>query len=71
MTNSSANDNAYQATAYALLAFKGTRDESAQNVQTYLESLIGEFGVVDPATNLETYEVDGEILRALSYGDLK
>ncbi len=68
VTNGSANDNPYQATAYALLAFKAVEHSSSQTLQTYLESLVNsDGGVVDSTTNLETFEVDGEILRALAY----
>lgn len=68
VTNGSANDNPYQATAYALLALKALEHDSSQTLQNYLESLVNTSGgIVDSATNLETFEVNGEVLRALAY----
>lgn len=64
----SGGDNPYQTSAYALLAYKEIESPHAQPLQTYLESLVnGDGAVVDPLNNMETFEVDGEILRALSY----
>jgi len=68
VTNGTANDGPQQVSAYALLALKQIRSASAQAVQTYLEDEIGAGGMVfDIDTNLETYEVEGEMLRALAY----
>lgn len=68
VSNGSANDDPFQASAYGLLALKRRQTFSAQKVQDYLRSLIRADGaIVDPALHMETYEVEGEILAALAY----
>ena len=68
ISNGSPNDDPLQATVYGLLALKQIGNAYAQKVQTYLESQVDAQGIIkDPANNLETYEVEGEALRALSF----
>jgi len=67
VTNSSDKNSRYQATAYGLMALKQIESSSSQNTQTFLESLVDEDGkVYDPDTDTETFEIEGEILRALA-----
>ncbi len=66
VTNGSDDDGPQQASAYALMAFKRTDSDQAETVQLYLEGQVGTDGVVwNEATGMETYEVEGEMLRAL------
>jgi hypothetical protein len=66
MTNGSENDGPSQATAYGLMALKAIAHADADLVETYLLSLIDVSGrIIDSATGLETFEVDGEVLSAL------
>jgi len=69
VSNGSTDDDPRQASAYALLAFKEARNAPyAQLVQDYLEGEVDASGrIVDATTNLETFEVDGEVLRALAF----
>lgn len=55
---------AFQSTAYALMALKAlSLSDDAKLTQQYLEARVGVGGVVfNPANDLETYEVTGEIL---------
>lgn len=68
ITNGSENgDGLEQPSAYGLLALKQIGSDLAQNVQDYLESSVDDRGrIYDPATFMETYEVEGEVLRALT-----
>lgn len=57
---------AFQTTAYCLLALKAVNSPLAAQTEAYLASHVHLGGYVfDPANNLETYEVTGEILLAL------
>src|SRR3990167_7923480 len=68
VTNGSADDGEAQATAYALLGLKAVESPLAQRVQDYLESVVDANGIIiDSSTNLETFEIEGEALRALGY----
>lgn len=68
VTNGSDNDGPQQASVYALLAFKILRDPAAQPVQDYLQGQIDADGIIaDPVAQIETFEVEGEALRALVY----
>lgn len=68
VSNGSSNDGPNQATAYALLALKKIKHPQTQKVQTYLESQVDSKGlVIDPNRNVENFEVEGEVIRALSY----
>lgn len=68
VTNGSANDGEAQSTAYGLLGLKAVDSPLSQRVQDYLESLVDVNGIIiDSATNLETFEIEGEALRALGY----
>ena len=68
ISNGSPNDGPLQATVYGLLALKQIGNAHAQKVQTYLEAQVDGNGIIkDPANNIETYEVEGEALRALAF----
>ncbi|MCP4807403.1 MAG: hypothetical protein GY913_12170 [Proteobacteria bacterium] len=68
ITNGSDNDGPAQATAYGLLALKALESEDAQLVHDQAQAQIDEDGrVVDDETLVETFEVEGELLRALTY----
>lgn len=58
-----------QDSAYVLLALKQTQYISeAQVFQDYLESEVDALGrVIELSSNLESFEIDGEVLRALSF----
>jgi len=60
-----------QTSAYALLALKKIESDKAQQVQEYLESRINDNGIIwtpnEDDEPTETFEVEGEALRALTY----
>lgn len=65
--NGSEDDGPHQGTAYGLLALKRRGSEHASRVQAHLEARVGEDGILDDGgTALETYEIEGEVLRALA-----
>ena len=68
ITNGSENgDGLEQPSAYGLMALKQIGSPHAQAVQNYLESSVdGQGRIFDPETREETYEVEGEVLRAIS-----
>ncbi|MBT3181428.1 MAG: hypothetical protein HN337_02850 [Deltaproteobacteria bacterium] len=68
ISNESENtDGLEQPSAYGLMALKQIESDHAQNVQNYLESSVDDQGrIYDPVTYMETYEVEGEVLRALT-----
>lgn len=68
ITNGSENgDGLEQPSAYGLMALKQIGSRYTQLVQNYLESSVdGEGRLYDPNTREETYEVEGEVLRAIA-----
>lgn len=68
ITNGSENsDGLEQPSAYGLLALKQIHSNQVQKVQNFLESRVDEQGrIVDTETGEETYEVEGEVLRAIT-----
>lgn len=68
ITNGSENsDGLEQPSAYGLMALKQVHSARAQSVQEFLESRIDEQGrIIDLETGEETYEVEGEVLRAIA-----
>lgn len=68
ITNGSLNsDGLEQPSAYGLMALKKINSSRAQDIQNYLESRVDNEGrILDPATREETYEVEGEVLRAIA-----
>lgn len=68
ITNGSENlDGLEQPSAYGLMALKQIHSDQVQKVQNFLESRVDEQGrIMDPETGEETYEVEGEVLRAMT-----
>ncbi|PIR25275.1 MAG: hypothetical protein COX62_07430 [Deltaproteobacteria bacterium CG_4_10_14_0_2_um_filter_43_8] len=68
ISNSSINgDGQEQPSAYGLIALKQINSAQVQTVQNFLESRIDDQGhIFDPTTREETYEVEGEVLRAIA-----
>lgn len=67
VSNGSDDDGPQQSTAYALLALKAVGSSSARLVNAWLTAEVDVNGVIlDEETGLETYEIEGEALRALA-----
>jgi len=67
VSNGSDDDGPVQCSAYALLALKRRGSSLAQRVQDYGEASVDGDGIVwNPDRAVENYEIEGELLRALS-----
>lgn len=67
VTNGATDDGPHQATAYGLLALKRRESPLAQAVQAHAEAQVGADGILsDDGSGLETYEIEGELLRAMA-----
>ncbi|HJN77449.1 MAG TPA: hypothetical protein QGF58_26225 [Myxococcota bacterium] len=65
ITNGSDDDGPQQATAYGLMGLKAVEHDLSQRVQDFAESEVDPDGIVLGGAG-ETYEVSGELLRALA-----
>ncbi len=65
ISNGSADDGPHQATAYGLLGLKSVQSELAQRVQAHGEAQVDREGIV-LGDGYETFEISGELLRALT-----
>ncbi len=67
VTNGSTDDGPHQGTAYGLLALKRRESPLAQGVQNHAQAQVGADGMLaDDGTGMETFEIEGELLRAMA-----